>query len=98
MDLTSTSSIDGIDTNRARTSMAVLGGQPYMWVDEPGKKIRLLNLEASQRLVGVEASPYIITDPDGEVLARFATEQERDEALLTGEYPDDAEPAYENEA
>lgn len=45
-----------------------------------------------------EPAPFIITDPEGAILARFTDEQERDEALLTGDYPDDAEPAYENEA
>lgn len=40
--------------------------------------------------------PYLITDRDGGVLARFDEEQERDEALLTGDYPDDAEPAFLN--
>lgn len=39
---------------------------------------------------------YIITDNDGSILADFSDEQERDEALLTGEYPDDAEPAFLN--
>lgn len=42
-------------------------------------------------------NPYVITDPEGWVLRRFTSEQERDEALLTGEFPDDAEPAYINE-
>lgn len=31
-----------------------------------------------------DSRPYVITDPEGEVLATFATEAERDEALATG--------------
>lgn len=41
--------------------------------------------------------PYLITNPAGNILARFYDEQERDESLLTGDYPDDSEPAYMNE-
>ncbi len=44
-----------------------------------------------------EGAPWVITDPDGSILDRFSDEQERDEALLTGEYPADAEPAYVND-
>lgn len=40
--------------------------------------------------------PWVITDPDGNILARFDTQEERDEVMLTGEYPDDSEPAYVN--
>lgn len=39
--------------------------------------------------------PYLVTDAAGGILARFTVEQERDEALLTGNYPDGALPAYE---
>lgn len=42
-------------------------------------------------------APYVITDADGKILVRFYNEQQRDEALLTGDFPDDAEPAYINE-
>lgn len=38
--------------------------------------------------------PWWITNGDGVVLARFVEESERDEALATREWPDDAEPAY----
>lgn len=41
--------------------------------------------------------PFVITDATGGILERFEDQQERDEALLTGEYGDDAEPAYVNE-
>lgn len=41
--------------------------------------------------------PFVITDPTGDILARFGNEWERNEALLTGEFPEDAEPAYVNE-
>lgn len=37
---------------------------------------------------------WVITDAEGCILEHFLTQQERDDALLTGEYPDDAEPAY----
>lgn len=40
--------------------------------------------------------PWVITDAEGTILARFDTEAERDEALLTDEFGDDAEPAYVN--
>lgn len=39
---------------------------------------------------------YIITDADGKILASYNEEWERNEALMTGEFPDDAEPAYLN--
>lgn len=42
-------------------------------------------------------APYVITDANGDLLDRFLTEEERDDALHTGEYPDDAEPAYVND-
>lgn len=41
-------------------------------------------------------TPWVITEADGDILARFESEEKRDEALLTGDYPDDAEPAYIN--
>lgn len=41
--------------------------------------------------------PYVITDSTGNILARFSDEWDRNESLLTGEFPDDAEPAYINE-
>jgi hypothetical protein len=40
--------------------------------------------------------PWAITTPEGEILALFAHAEERDEEMLTGEYPDDAEPAFIN--
>ena len=40
---------------------------------------------------------HVITTSDGVILASFDTEQERDDALHTGEYPEDAEPAFVNE-
>lgn len=43
------------------------------------------------------SEPYLITEPNGDILARFSVEQDRDDALLTGEYSDDAEPAYESD-
>lgn len=40
---------------------------------------------------------FVITDSTGcFFLAEFSSEQERDEALLTGEFPEDAEPAFVN--
>jgi hypothetical protein len=42
-------------------------------------------------------APWVITEADGSILDRFCDETDRDEALLTGEYPDDAEPAYVND-
>lgn len=41
--------------------------------------------------------PYIITDPEGNILGEYWDEVERDEALYSGDYPDDAEPAFLNE-
>lgn len=40
---------------------------------------------------------WILTDPDGTILARFGTEDEAREATYTGEYPDEVEVAYEDE-
>lgn len=40
---------------------------------------------------------YVITDPLGNILARFSDEIERDEAMYTGEFPDDSEPAFIND-
>lgn len=40
---------------------------------------------------------YVITDADGNIIAEYSDEQERDEAMLTGDFPDDAEPAYLNQ-
>ena len=42
-------------------------------------------------------APYVITDADGGILDRFTSEEERNDALHTGEYPDDSQPAYVNE-
>lgn len=39
---------------------------------------------------------FAITDPEGNVLAAFATEEECHLALLTDEYPEDAAPAFIN--
>lgn len=42
-------------------------------------------------------TPWIVTDATGTELGSFATETEASEALLTGEYPENAEVAYVNE-
>lgn len=42
-------------------------------------------------------APFVITDASGEILARFSNDVERDEALYTGEFPEDAEPAFVND-
>lgn len=42
-------------------------------------------------------APFIITDAEGEILARFSNEQDREDALHSGEFPDDAEPAFLND-
>lgn len=44
-------------------------------------------------------TPWAITDPDDNdrVVDRFTTVWEAHEALLTGEYPENAEVAYVNE-
>jgi hypothetical protein len=39
---------------------------------------------------------WAITDPDGNILAEFEDEWDMQDALQTGEYPEDAEPAYIN--
>lgn len=41
--------------------------------------------------------PYVITDASGDILARFSEEWERDEELLSGDFPEDAQPAYVDE-
>lgn len=40
---------------------------------------------------------WIVTDADGTSLASFTSETEAQEALLTGEHPDDAQIAYLND-
>lgn len=41
-------------------------------------------------------SGWVIVDGWGKVVAYFVDEADRDEALATGDWPDDAEPAFIN--
>lgn len=45
---------------------------------------------------GDEEGTYVIVSEDGTVLATFASEEDRDEALALEDWPDDAQPALIN--
>lgn len=84
-------------TNLATEAGAVLGDDTLNELTHHISDVLDANL--GTREATSDQLPWVITDDEGEILARFATDEEARDALDTGDYDDfGTEIAYINEA